>query len=100
MKQSRFSDSQIIAILKQAEAGSWSKEKLQSRLSEAKQSCEFALEDKNIFFVLNDDIGRAVQRLQQILTGQPPADEQQARATAENNYPNLLKLSPLGGSSI
>lgn len=79
-------------LAKQAKAGNWSQEKLQSRLAEAKQSYEFALEDKDIFFVLNDEIGKAVQRLEQILTGQPPADENRARRITTENYSKLLKL--------
>ncbi len=79
-------------LAKQAKAGSWSKEKLQSRLAEAKKSYEFALSDKDICFVLNDDIGRAVDRLLQVAKGQPPADESQARAIADENYAKLLEL--------
>ncbi len=79
-------------LAKQAQAASWSEEKLQSRLAEAKQSYEFALNDKIIRFVLNDEIDRSTRRLQQVLGGQLPADEELARATAEQNYQQLLRL--------
>jgi guanylate kinase len=85
-------------LTKQAKAGDWSQEKLQSRLAEAKQSYEFALNDKSIQFVLNDKIDQAVKRLEQVVAGQPPADEQQARTTATENYARLLEL--LNKSSI
>lgn len=79
-------------LAKQSKAGDWSREKLQSRLAEAKQSYEFALADKDIHFVLNDDIDRASARLQQILEGKSSSDEDLARITAEENYQQLLKL--------
>jgi guanylate kinase len=79
-------------LAKQTEAGSWSEEKLQSRLAEAKQSYEFALNDNNIRFILNDEIDRAAGRLEQVVAGQPPADERRARSIAAENYAKLLKL--------
>jgi len=79
-------------LAKQAKAGGWTEKKLQSRLAEAKKSHEFALADKNIIFVLNDDIDKAAARLLQIADGQPPNDEIQARTIAEENYAKLLKL--------
>lgn len=79
-------------LARQAKAGNWSEEKLRDRLAEAKRSYEFALEDKNIFFVLNDDVDMAVQRLEQVVAGQPPADGTKARATTQENYQKLLKL--------
>lgn len=79
-------------LAKQAEAGDWSQEKMQGRLAEARQSFEFALNDKDIRFILNDSIERAVQRLEQAAIGQLPADEQQARAIAKDNYAKLLEL--------
>ena len=79
-------------LAKQAKAGSWSQEKLRSRLAEAKISYEFALADKEINFVLNDYIDKAVNRLLQIADGHPPADESQARAIAKENYAKLLEL--------
>lgn len=79
-------------LAEQAKAGDWSQEKLQSRLAEAKQSYEFAFNDSNIRFILNDEIDRTTRRLEQIVAGQPPADEQQARAIAIENYAKLLKL--------
>lgn len=79
-------------LAKQAKAGEWTEEKLQSRLAEAKRSYEFALADKNICFVLNDDIDRAVDRLLQVAENQSAADESQARAAAKENYAKLLEL--------
>lgn len=79
-------------LAKQAKAGSWSEEKLQSRLAEAQQSYEFALADKDIHFVLNDNIEAAVSRLQQILDAQQPDNEEQAKSIAKENYDQLLKL--------
>lgn len=79
-------------LAKQAKAGSWSTEKLRSRLAEAKRSYEFALADKDIRCVLNDDIDKAVNRLLQVTEHQPPADESQTRIIAQANYAKLLKL--------
>lgn len=79
-------------LAKQAKAGGWTEEKLQSRLAEAKQSYEFALADRDIIFILNDDIDKAADRLLQIANSQPPDDEKQARTIAEENYAKLLKL--------
>lgn len=79
-------------LAKQAKAGGWIEEKLQSRLAEAKKSHEFALSDKGIHFVLNDNIDRAADRLAQIANGQPPDNESQARTVAQENYAKLLEL--------
>lgn len=79
-------------LAKQAKIGGWTDEKLQSRLAEAKLSYKFALADKDIRFVLNDDIDRTVSRLQQMLDGQKPSDGEQAKETAKQNYDHLLKL--------
>lgn len=79
-------------LAKQAKAGSWSTEKLHSRLAEARRSYEFALADKDIHFVLNDDIDRAIARLLQVTEHQPPADENPAKTVAQENYAKLLKL--------
>lgn len=79
-------------LAKQAEVGDWSQEKMQGRLAEAKQSFEFALNDQDIQFILNDNIDHAAQRLEQVATGQPPADQQQARTIAKENYDKLLEL--------
>ena len=79
-------------LAKQAKAGDWTEEKLHSRLAEAKTSYKFALADKDIYFVLNDDIDKAVNRLLQIAVSQAPADESRAKAVAKENYAKLLKL--------
>lgn len=79
-------------LAKQAKAGSWSREKLRSRLAEAKQSYEFALNNSNTRFILNDTIELAAKRLKQVAHGHIPDNESQARAAAEQNYQQLLKL--------
>ena len=79
-------------LAKQAKAGDWTEEKLHSRLAEAKTSYKFALADKDIYFVLNDDIDKAVNRLLQIAVSQAPADESRAKAVAKENYAKLLEL--------
>lgn len=84
-------------LAKQAKAGSWSQEKMQGRLVEAKQSYEFALSDKDIQFILNDDINLATKRLEQVVAGQAPADEEKAKTIAKENYVKLLELSARSG---
>lgn len=79
-------------LAKQAKAGDWTAEKLKGRLTEAKESFEFALNDKAMKFVLNDTTEKAVRRLQQVARGQSPDDEAQARTTATDNYHRLLEL--------
>lgn len=79
-------------LAKQAKVGSWTEEKMQSRLAEAKVSYKFALNDKAMRFVLNDDLGKATDRLEQAARGQTPDNEDMARQTAAQNYHNLLKL--------
>jgi len=76
-------------LKKQAEISGWSKEKLAQRLGEAKESYEFALNDKQIHFVLNDQVEKAVQRLAQVGRGQTPDDEEQARLVATENLRKL-----------
>lgn len=74
---------------RQARLSSWTGEKLQARLSEAKKSYEFALADKQIRFVLNDDISKAANRLAQAAVEEVPDDEEVARTQAFANYQKL-----------
>ncbi len=76
-------------LAKHAKDSGWTDEKLAGRLAEAKQSYEFALGDKEMRFVLNDEAEKAAQRLQQVSLSQAPADEARARAIAEANYQKL-----------
>jgi len=74
---------------KQARISGWSTEKLLGRLEEAKKSFSFALNDKDMHFVLNDEIDKAAERLYQIAQGQKPAEEDEARRTAMVNFDKL-----------
>ncbi len=71
--------------------GQWSAEQLGERLAEAKNSLNFALNDGQISFVLNDQINSAAKRLLQVSGGQQPDGEAQAKTTAAENYKRLLK---------
>ncbi len=68
----------------------WNLEQRRERLAEAKASHEFALHDKQIRFVLNDQMDRTAQRLWQVSQGQPPDDEATAKTAAKTNYQKLL----------
>jgi guanylate kinase len=58
-----------------------SSEQQMLRLSEAARSLEFALGDKEMHFILNDDLESAVEQIKNILNGQPDK-EREARARA------------------
>jgi guanylate kinase len=58
-----------------------SSEQQMLRLSEAARSLEFALGDKEMHFILNDDLESAVEQTKNILNGQPD-EEREARACA------------------
>lgn len=75
---------------KQAQDSGWSEQQRNGRLAEAKLSHEFAIHDKEINFVLNDDINKATRRLLQICEGKAPSDEAKARIVAKNNYQELV----------
>jgi guanylate kinase len=64
-------------------------EQLEPRLAEAKDSYEFALQDDQAQFLLNDDLESAVRRLHQIAAGHEPDDEPQARQIAEAIYHHM-----------
>lgn len=74
---------------RQAEISGWSTEQFAGRLAEAKKSYEFALNDKEMSFILNDDIEKAAGRLRQVGHGQEPDDEAKARQICEDNYHKL-----------
>lgn len=75
---------------KQADIGHWTAEQWQGRLREAKQSYMIALEDPDIYFVLNDEIETGANRLLQIASGEVPADQELAKDVAAQNYQKLL----------
>lgn len=79
-------------LTKQAKDSQWSDEQLNSRLQEARKSFEFALSDRHIRFVLNDVTSSAAKRLLQVAHGEPPDDESAAKAAAESNYRNLIRV--------
>jgi guanylate kinase len=85
-------------LSQQTKDSGWDVKKLAGRLAEAKKSYEFALNDGQISFILNDTPEKAANRLLQVSRGQAPNDEAQARKTAEGNYEKLLEI--LNKSSI
>lgn len=78
---------------RQQQVSGWTAEQRAGRVAEAKTSYEFALNDKEIRFILNDDIQRAARRLAQVGHGRAPDDEDLARQTAEGNYNRLGKIN-------
>jgi guanylate kinase len=59
-------------------------EQLGARLSEAKKSYQFALQDNQTHFILNDDLDKAVEQTKMLLAGQVDRErEAKARAAAE-----------------
>jgi guanylate kinase len=66
------------------------RDQLANRLSEAKKSYQFALEDSQTHFILNDDLHKAVEQTKMLLAGQADRDrEAKARAAAELIYKEL-----------
>jgi guanylate kinase len=66
------------------------REQLASRLKEAKQSFEFALNDSKTHFILNDDLEKAVEQTKMLLAGNVDRDrETEARAAAQAIYDEL-----------
>ena len=76
-------------LTKQARDSHWSDEQLNNRLQEAKQSFEFALADRQIKLVLNDDTQRSIKRLLQVADGESPTDESLAISIATDHYHKL-----------
>ncbi len=76
----------------QAKLSGWDEAQLAGRLAEAKTSYEFALNDKQMHFVLNDDIDKAAERLRQVGQGQAPDDEKMAREIAQSNFAKLIRI--------
>lgn len=75
-----------------AKTSNWTYQQYKGRLSEAKTSYEFALNDKEIHFVLNDDIDKAAERLKQVGFGKEPDDEETARKIAQKNFAKLRAI--------
>ncbi len=78
--------------LKRLDERNMSPHERQKRLEEACQSYGFALNDNQTKFILNDELAKAAQRLLQVIRGQTPDNEAQARTIASTNYAKLLKL--------
>jgi len=78
-------------LAKQSRDSQWSDEQLSKRLAEAKENFEFALSDKDMNFVLNNETQSAVDRLLNLANGELLVDEPLAKQTAEGNYHRLLK---------
>lgn len=65
-------------------------DQLASRLSEAKRSFQFALEDSQTHFILNEDVEKAVEQTKMLLAGTPDRErETHARAAAQLIYQEL-----------
>jgi guanylate kinase len=66
------------------------RDQLAKRLQEAKKSFEFALNDSQTHFILNDDLDKAIDQTKMLLVGTPDHDrEVSARAAAEAIYKEL-----------
>lgn len=76
-------------LSQQATDSNWTLQQKHSRLEEAKTSYEFALNDTEIQFVLNDIPSEAAKRLLQVARGKPLIDEDKARKIALDNYQKL-----------
>lgn len=77
---------------KQAEIGGWTKSDWHGRLEEARQSYQIALADREMLFVLNDDLSKATARFLQVANGQEPADNGVAKQVAAQNYAELMDM--------
>ena len=65
-------------------------DQLGKRLEEAKYSFNFALTDKDVHFILNDDLDKAVEQTKMLMNGKPDAEREAAgRAAAEEIYKEL-----------
>jgi guanylate kinase len=66
------------------------RDQLVKRLEESKRSYNFALNDKETHFVLNDDLDKAVNQTKMLINGQSiPERETAARQAAEQIYKEL-----------
>ncbi len=78
-------------LTKQAADSNWSAEKMQERLIEAKASFEFALSDKDVHFILNDEVEQAAKHLKHLLNNQINTErEEKARKIAESLRSKLI----------
>lgn len=82
-------------LKKQAEVGGWTRADWRGRLDEARQSYQIVLTDKEMLFVLNDDLNKATTRFLQVAKGEVPADQDKARNQADLNYQRLSQLTDL-----
>jgi guanylate kinase len=65
-------------------------EQLSKRLEEAKRSFDFALNDKEVHFILNDELDRAVYQTKMLVSGKPDFErEGKGRLAAEQIYKEL-----------
>jgi guanylate kinase len=65
-------------------------DQLSKRLEEAKQSFNFALNDSQVHFILNDDLDKAVYQTKMLVSGKPDEARQAlARQAAESIYKEL-----------
>jgi len=65
-------------------------DQLSKRLEEAKRSFNFALNDSQVHFILNDDLEKAVYQTKMLASGKPDENrEARARQAAEDIYKEL-----------
>jgi guanylate kinase len=65
-------------------------DQLSKRLEESKRSFNFALNDKDVHFILNDDLDKAVYQTKMLVSGKPDFDrESRGRQAAEQIYKEL-----------
>lgn len=65
-------------------------DQLSKRLEEAKRSFNFALNDPQVHFILNDDLDKAVYQTKMLVSGKPDQNrEAMARQAAEKIYQEL-----------
>lgn len=68
------------------------KEQLSKRLSEAKTSFEFALNDQQILFIFNDNLDEALKQILELLKGKiDKPRESKAKEQAQKIYAQLIK---------
>jgi len=66
------------------------RDQLAKRLEESKRSFNFALNDNQVHFILNDDLDKAVYQTKMLINGKPDLDRQsKARLAAEQIYKEL-----------
>lgn len=79
--------------MKRMGARKLSSTQLAQRLTEAKRSFQFALNDKDIHFILNDNLNDAVSRVKALLGGAPNVSKEiYAKDLAQSIYKRLARL--------